>query len=58
MRKRTLATFGFVLLVFLCSKGSIRAAGKAAEPNEFLFGHHRPAAEEPRDVAPAGKVPA
>lgn len=36
MRKRTLATFGFVLLVFLSSKGSIRATGKAAEPNEFF----------------------
>lgn len=36
MRKRTLATFGFVLLVFLSSKGSIRATGEAAEPNEFF----------------------
>lgn len=36
MRKRTLATFGFVLLLFLSSKGSIRATGKAAEPNEFF----------------------
>ncbi|HEX8878710.1 MAG TPA: hypothetical protein VF749_01710 [Candidatus Acidoferrum sp.] len=36
MRKRTLATFGFALLVFLSSKGSIRATRKPAEPNEFF----------------------
>ena len=36
MRKRTLATFAFVLLLFPSSKGSIRATDKAAEPNKFF----------------------
>jgi len=36
MRKRTLATFAFVLLLFPSSKGSTRATDKAAEPNKFF----------------------
>jgi hypothetical protein len=36
MRKRTLATFAFVLLLFLPSKGSIRATDKPAEPDNFF----------------------
>jgi len=36
MRKRTLATFAFVLLLFPFSKGSTRATDKAAEPNKFF----------------------
>jgi len=36
MRKRTLATFAFVLLLFPSGKGSTRAADKAAEPANFF----------------------
>jgi hypothetical protein len=36
MRKRTLATFAFVLLLFPSSKGSVHATDKAAEPDTFF----------------------
>src|ERR1700689_1869621 len=55
MRKRTLATFAFVLLLFPSSKGSIRPPDKAAEPDKF-FREHIGLSDEQIEQVHSGKA--